>query len=125
MRQFFKGIPKSLIESAKIDGASKFRTYLTLVLPLSKSVLFVQGLFSFMSVWNDYAWAEIVLGYGDKEGWTLQYGLTYLISLNRVYVGSQGITLAASLVSMVPIFIIYLFVQSKIIEGVALTGVKE
>ena len=91
---------------------------------MAKSVLFVQGLFSFMSIWNDYAWAQIVLGYGDKTIRTLQLGLTYMVDINKGQLGATGITLAASLISMLPIFIIYLFTQRKIIEGVAMTGLK-
>lgn len=124
MMQFFKGIPKDIVESAKVDGAGLFRIYLTQILPLAKSVLFVQGLFSFMSIWNDYAWAQIVLGYGDKTIRTLQLGLTYMVDINKGQLGATGITLAASLISMLPIFIIYLFTQRKIIEGVAMTGLK-
>ncbi len=124
IRQFFKGVPNSLVESAKIDGASNFRVFCQVVLPLAKSVLFVQGLFSFMSVWNDYAWAQIVLGYGDKKLWTLQLGLTYLVDVNKGQLGSTGVTMAASIISMLPVFIVYLFAERNIVEGVALTGVK-
>ena len=125
MRQFFKGIPKSLVESASIDGASKSRTFLTVVLPLAKPVLFVQGMFSFMGVWNDFQWAQIVLGYGSKETWTLQLGLTYLVDLNRGTQGAQGVALAASVISMIPMLLIYIVASNHIIEGVAMTGVKE
>lgn len=124
LRQFFRGIPKALIESAKIDGAGHAKILWKVVLPLAKSALFVQGLFSFMSVWNDYAWAQIVLGYGDKGLWTLQLGLTYLVDVNKGQLGSTGVTLAASLVSMLPVFIVYLFAENNIVEGVAFTGMK-
>ncbi len=124
IRQFFKGIPKGLIESAKIDGAGHLRILTRVVLPLAKSSLFVQGLFSFMSVWNDYAWAQIVLGYGDKQIWTLQLGLTYLVDVNKGQLGSTGVTLAASLISMLPVFIVYLLAEKNIVEGVAFTGMK-
>ena len=77
-----------------------------------------------MSVWNDYAWAQIVLGYGDKGLWTLQLGLTYLVDVNKGQLGSTGVTLAASLVSMLPVFIVYLFAEKNIVEGVAFTGMK-
>lgn len=125
IKQFFAGIPKDLIESARIDGKNDFQIYLTLVLPLAKSALIVQGLFSFMSVWNDYTWAQIVLGYGEHEIWTLQLGLTYLIDVNRGQLGMTGLTLAASMVSIIPLFIVYLFAQKRIIEGVAMTGLKQ
>lgn len=67
IRQFFLGIPKDLIENARMDGSSNFRIFRTIVLPLGKSALLVQGLFGFLGAWNDLQWAELVVGKADKK----------------------------------------------------------
>lgn len=125
MRQFFMGIPKEIVESARVDGANIFLIYLKMICPLAKSVFLVQGLFCFIGSWNDYAWAQVVLGYGPSEGWTLQLGLTHLVDMNKGQLGATGVTLAAAVVSMIPVFLVYLFAQNRIVEGVAMSGLKQ
>ncbi|MCH3977230.1 MAG: carbohydrate ABC transporter permease [Bacilli bacterium] len=123
IRQFFLGIPKDLVENAKMDGASNFQIYRKVVLPLGKSVMYVQGLFGFMSAWNDVQWAQLIIGNAPRSTWTLAYGLKVISDNSESY---QAITLAlaSAVIAMIPIFIVYLIAQSKIIEGVAFTGVK-
>ena len=123
IRQFFLGIPKDLIENAQMDGASNFRIFRKIVLPLGKSALFVQGLFGFMGAWNDVQWSQLIIGSAPRSTWTLAYGLKVIADNSESY---ETITLALSsaVISMIPILIVYLFAQSKIIEGVANTGVK-
>jgi len=123
IRQFFIGIPKDLIENAKMDGASNFKIFLQVVLPLGKSALFVQGLFGFMGAWNDVQWAQLVVGNAPRTTWTLAYGLK-VISDNTDAAESTTLALASAVVAMIPIFIVYCIAQSKIIEGVANTGIK-
>lgn len=122
IRQFYLGIPKDLIESASMDGASHFRIFRQIILPLAKSVFLVQGLFCFMGSWNDLLWPQIVLGTADKSLWTLQVGIAYIASSKTA--NSIGLSLASAIVSALPIFILYIFTQSKIIDGMAATGVK-
>lgn len=122
IRQFYLGIPKDLIESASMDGASHFYSFRKIVLPLSKSVFLVQGLFSFMGSWNDLFWPQIVLGTANKDLWTLQVGIAYVSSSKTA--NSIGLSLAGAIVAAIPIIILYIFTQNKIIEGVASTGVK-
>ncbi len=122
IRQFFLGIPQDLIESARIDGSSNLRIFVKIVLPLAKSVFLVQGLFCFMGAWNDLLWPQVILGTADKSLWTLQVGIAYIAGSKTA--NSIGINLASAIVSAVPILILYIFTQNKIIEGVAATGVK-
>lgn len=122
IRQFFLGIPKDLIDSAKMDGMSHFKIFLKIVLPLGKSVFLVQGLFCFMGAWNDLLWPQIILGTADKSLWTLQVGIAYISASKTA--NSIGLSLAGAVFSAVPILIIYIFTQNKIIEGVATSGVK-
>lgn len=122
IRQFYMGIPKDLIESARIDGAKDHTIFFQIVLPLAKTVFLVQGLFSFMGSWNDLFWPQIVIGTTNKELWTLPVGVAYLSSSKTA--NTIGLSLASAIFSAIPIFILYLFTQNKIIEGVASTGVK-
>lgn len=122
IRQFYLGIPKDLIESARIDGAKDFTIFFRIVFPLAKSVFLVQALFSFMGSWNDLFWPQIVIGTERKDLWTLPVGVAYLSQSKTA--NSVGLSLASAIFSAIPIFILYLFTQNKIIEGVAATGVK-
>ena len=123
IRQFFLGIPKDLIENARMDGSSNFRIFCTIVLPLGKSALLVQGLFSFLGAWNDLQWAELIIGKADKKMWTLAVGLSKVIEGNQSYT-KVGIQLACSVISMIPIFILYCIIQDRLVEGVSMTGIK-
>ncbi len=123
IRQFFLGIPKDLIENARMDGSSNFRIFRTIVLPLGKSALLVQGLFGFLGAWNDLQWAELVVGKADKKLWTLAVGLSKVIEGNQSYT-KVGIQLACAFISMVPVFILYCIIQNRLIEGVSMTGIK-
>ena len=123
IRQFFLGIPKDLIENARIDGASNMKIFFKIVLPLGKSALFVQGLFGFMGAWNDVQWAQLIIGNAPRSTWTLAYGLKVISDQCEAY-ESMTLALASAVIAMIPIFIVYLVAQSKIIEGVANTGIK-
>lgn len=122
IRQFFLGIPKDLIESARMDGASDFRIFRRVVLPVGKSVFFVQGLFCFMGSWNDLLWPQIILGTNDPKLWTLQVGIAAQFASKTANV--VGLNLASAMFSAIPIILLYVFTQNRIIEGVASSGVK-
>ena len=121
IRQFYLSIPKDLIESARMDGAKNITIFFKIVFPLAKTVFLVQGLFCFMGSWNDLFWPQIVLG-PSKELWTLPVGIASISNTTRG--DTIGLSLASAIFSAIPIFILYLFTQNKIIEGVANTGVK-
>ena len=122
IRQFYLGIPKDLIESARIDGSSDFRIFFRIVLPLAKSVFLVQGLFCFMGSWNDLMWPQIILGATDMDKWTLQMGVAYISGARNANV--MGLSLASAMFSAIPIMILFIITQNKIIDGVAYSGVK-
>lgn len=119
IRQFFNGIPMELTESAKIDGASEFRIYAQIVLPLAKPALLTIGLFTFLSAWGDFQGALIYLN--DQETWTLSIGLKQFIRENGV---AWGPLMAAATLFTIPIIVLYFFVQKKFIEGITITGLK-
>ncbi len=123
IRQFFLNIPKDLIENARMDGASNLHIFIKVVLPLGKSALFVQGLFGFMGAWNDVQWAQLIIGNAPRSTWTLAYGLKVISDQCEAY-ESITLSLASAVIAMIPILIVYLVAQSKIIEGVANTGIK-
>ena len=114
---------RDLIENAAMDGASNLSIFFKVVLPLGKSALFVQGLFGFMGAWNDVQWAQLIIGGAPRTTWTLAYGLK-VISDNAESAESMTLAFASAVIAMIPIFIVYLVAQSKIIEGVANTGIK-
>lgn len=122
IRQFFLGVPKEVIESAKIDGLGHWGIFFHIVLPLGKSALMVAALFAFMGSWNDYLWPSLVAAVvRDPNFYTLQVGLATMQSSNNY---AYGEVMAAAVISIVPVMIVYLFVQDKIIEGVSQTGIK-
>ncbi|HZJ89354.1 MAG TPA: carbohydrate ABC transporter permease [Bacilli bacterium] len=122
VRQFFMGIPEELIENAKVEGLGHFRIYWYIIVPLGKSALLVAGLFAFMGSWNDYLWPSIIASVvQDANFYTLQTGLATMQS-NTGY--EYGQTMAAAIISIIPVLIVYMFVQDKIIEGVSRTGIK-
>ncbi|MCF7932777.1 MAG: carbohydrate ABC transporter permease [Acholeplasmataceae bacterium] len=121
LRQFFLGVPTELIESAKIDGLSNLGVFFRIVLPLSKSAFMVVALFSFMGNWNDYLWPLIMFSGTEATLWTLPVGLSKIAG---TYNYDYGLTMAAAILAIVPVVIVYAVLQDKIIEGVARTGIK-
>lgn len=122
LRQFFKNIPYDLIESAQIEGLGHFGVYRKIVLPLGKSAIMVAGLFAFMGSWNDYLWPTLTAAvHFDPKWYTLQTGLATMQSQSNY---DPGLVIAAAIVSILPVLVVYMFVQDKIIEGVSHTGIK-
>ena len=112
-------IPNDLIDAARIDGASEWRIFFRLILPLSTAALGALGLFTFMGVWDDFLWPLVLLD--DPELYTLPLGLSQL----RGRVGTDVASMqAGATVSVLPVLIIYFFAQRRFIEGIALTGLK-
>jgi multiple sugar transport system permease protein len=119
LRQFFMSIPFELSEAAKIDGASEFRTFLQVVVPLAKPVIYTVALFQFLGCWSDFMGPLIYLN--DPNKWTLSIGLQSFIGDHNV---EWGLLMAASTLFTLPIIVIYFFIQRKFIEGITLTGLK-
>ncbi len=118
LRNFMKSIPKELDEAARIDGASSFQTYLLVILPCMKPVLMVVALFAFKHAWNDYLWPCIVMT--GSTNLTLTAGLRNLHSMLE---GNYWATLqAATVLSIIVPFIIYLFAQNYFIKGISVSS---
>jgi multiple sugar transport system permease protein len=119
MRQFFMSIPYDMDEAAKIDGCSNLGLFWNILLPLCKPALATIGVFSFVYNWNDFMNPLIYLDTNSKK--TLALGLTNFVSL---YGQDYHLLMAASLIIMLPIILIFLFGQKQFIQGIATTGLK-
>ncbi|NLB85236.1 MAG: carbohydrate ABC transporter permease [Acholeplasmataceae bacterium] len=121
IKQFIDQIPNDLIEAAKIDGASNIRIFFSIILPLIKPALATIAIVSFQSVWND---AYISTTYIDRESLkTFAYYMSTLLSSGNVVAG-QGISAAGSLIMFLPNLIIFIFMQSKVMNTMAHSGIK-
>jgi multiple sugar transport system permease protein len=119
LRQFILSIPRSLQEAARIDGASRFWVYCRIVLPLSKPALLTYGLMGFLSNWNDYLWALIVMY--SPEMRTLPVGI---LTLQGRYVHYYGKMMAGAFLTALPAIILFLIIQRHFVKGIVLTGMK-
>lgn len=119
MRQFFIGIPKELSDAARIDGLNEYGIYARIMMPLSKPAIATLTIFSFVTAWNDFMGPLIYLS--SEKVKTIQLGLRMFIAQ---FSADYALIMAASIVSLVPIIIVFLALQSFFIEGVAATGVK-
>lgn len=119
MKQFYEGIPDDLCEAARIDGMSEYRIYASIMLPLSKPALSTLTIFTFVNTWNDYLGPLIYLKSPEKK--TIQLGLKMFISQ---YSSDYGLIMAGSVVSLIPVIIVFLCLQKYFVEGVASTGLK-
>ena len=120
MRSFFVGLPKSLEESGRMDGMGEFRIYRYLMLPLCKPALFSLAIFHFMNNWNDLLYPLMLTSSPDKR--TLSAGLAILVG-NKVI--KYGPTLAATMISLTPLLVLYIVCQKYFVEGIATAGTKE
>lgn len=119
MRQTILGIPNELIESAKIDGSSNSHILWRIILPLTKSSMLTLAIVTFIGAWNNFLWPLIVAT--KEEMRTLPLALT---TMKTQYEIDVGLTMACAVVTFLPPFIFYLFLQSKFEEGIALSGLK-
>ncbi|MFP4187122.1 MAG: carbohydrate ABC transporter permease [Acholeplasmataceae bacterium] len=123
-RQFFRGIPKSLYESAELDGASEFKIFMKIAIPLSKPVLLTIAIFTFINSWNDLFGPLLYLQ--DDRLWTIAKG-TYELYTQTMAGGGQpnwALLSAANVVVIIPVVFIYFFAQRYFIEGISFTGLK-
>ncbi|MBN1646794.1 MAG: carbohydrate ABC transporter permease [Spirochaetales bacterium] len=119
VRQFFMTIPDSYIESAKISGAGHFTIFIKIILPLSRPVMATLGILSFRYWWNDLFTALIYLN--SKELKTLPLGLADFVSEYDVYYGPQ---MAASLIALLPVVLVFIVAQKYIVQGMVSSGIK-
>ena len=121
LRQFFLTIPGEITEAARVDGAGEWRTLTRVILPLTRPALAAVGLFSFLYAWNDFYNPLLYTG-NSTTGQTLAVGLTTLAK--SAHQGAYQLQMAASLIFLAPVVIIFFFAQRVFVEGVTLTGTK-
>lgn len=119
MKQFYEGIPNELSEAARIDGMTEYQIYSHIMLPLSKPALSTLTIFTFVNTWNDYLGPLIYLKSESKK--TIQLGLKMFISQ---YSSDYGLIMAGSVLSLIPVIIVFMCLQKYFVEGVASTGLK-
>lgn len=119
LRQYMLTIPDELLDSARIDGASEWRIYMQIILPLARPALAVLAIFSVMWRWNDFLWPFIVLS--ESENFTLQVGLqTFQSDLTIQW----HLILAMTVLTLLPITLVFALLQKYITTGIATTGMK-
>lgn len=119
MRQFYMSIPDELCEAARIDGMNEYQIWLRIMLPLSMPALSTLTIFTFVNTWNDFLGPMIYLTRTELK--TIQIGLRMFINQ---YTAEYGLIMAASVVSLIPVLIVFLSLQRFFVEGVASSGIK-
>ncbi len=119
LRQSMRQIPDDFIDAAVIDGASQWRIFFNVIIPLSRPMIATLFVITFMGAWNDYLWPLIVLT--DKNKMTLPVALSML---NGQYSTEYNLLMAGALISIVPIIIVYAFAQRYFEEGLTAGGLK-
>ena len=119
MKQFYDGIPDELCEAARIDGLSEYGIWWRIMLPLSKPSLATLTIFTFVNTWNDFLGPLLYLHTDSKK--TLQLGLRMFIGQ---YSAEYGLIMAASVVALIPVLIVFLALQKYFVQGIASSGLK-
>jgi multiple sugar transport system permease protein len=117
LRQYFRGIPRDLDEAARIDGASSFRIWWSVILPLSGPVLAALAIFISLNTWNDFLWPLIVTN--SQQMRTLPVGLS---TFQGQFKTDWNLLMAGSVIAMLPILIVYIIGQRWFIRGITLSG---
>ncbi|WP_327291073.1 carbohydrate ABC transporter permease [Streptomyces sp. NBC_01198] len=120
LRQFLLTIPKEYTEAARVDGCGELRTLVTVIVPMIRPAIAAVALFQFFYCWNDYFGPQIYAS-SNPAAWTLSYGLE---SFKGAHHTNWNLTMAATVLVMAPVIVVFFFAQKAFIEGVTLTGVK-
>jgi multiple sugar transport system permease protein len=120
LRQFLLSIPREYLDAARVDGCGDWRTLLRVVVPMAKPAISAVALFQFFYCWNDYFGPQIYAS-ENPAAWTLSYGLE---TFKGAHHANWNLVMAATLLVMAPVIILFFFAQRAFIEGVTLTGVK-
>jgi multiple sugar transport system permease protein len=120
LRQFLTTIPDEYLDAARVDGCGDLRTLLKVVLPMAKPGMAAVALFQFFYAWNDYFGPQIYAS-ENPGAWTLSYGLE---SFKGAHHTDWNLTMAATVLVMAPVILVFFFAQKAFVEGVTLTGVK-
>jgi len=119
LRQFFQSLPRDYEDAARLDGATEWTIYWRVILPLSKPALATLAIFAFMNTWKDFLWPLIVTTTNDMR--TVEVGISMFSS---IYGTNWPYQMAAAVVVLLPILIVFFFTQKYFIEGISLTGLK-
>jgi len=119
MKQSMEAVPNELLDSARIDGASEFRIYWQIALPLVRPALAVLAVLAFMGSWNDFVWPLVVLR--SQELQTLPVVMAGMVNLYRM---EYGVVMAASLLSTMPILLLFLALQKQFLAGLTVGAIK-
>ncbi len=119
LRQFFQTIPRDLEDAARVDGASEFTIFWKIVLPLSKPALSTLAIFAFMGSWKDFLWPLIVTNRTDMR--TVEVGIA---NFSNLYQTDWPHQMAASVMVMLPVVIVFFFLQKYFVRGITFTGMK-
>lgn len=117
LRQYYRGIPIDLDEAARMDGASSFRIWRQVIVPLSWPVMAALAIFTFQATWNDFLWPLIVTGSDEMR--TIPIGLSYFVGQ---YSTAWNLLMAGSVLALLPVLVIYLLAQKTFVQGITLTG---
>jgi multiple sugar transport system permease protein len=119
LRQHFKSLPLDLDEAARMDGASSLRIWWSIIMPMSKTAIAAVGIFIFLNSWNDFLWPLVVTN--SEEMRTVPVGLN---SFQGQYGVRWNLLMAAAVVAMLPVLVVYAFAQKWFIRGIAMTGMS-
>ncbi|WP_246608767.1 carbohydrate ABC transporter permease [Paenibacillus agaridevorans] len=119
LKQFYDGIPKDLVEAAKIDGAGLLRIYWSLFLPLSRSSMAALAIFTFVTSWNNYLWPFLAVT--EEKMMTLPVGIP---TFQSAYTAELIIPMAANVLASLPAILAFILFQKHIIKGITMTGIK-
>ena len=119
LRQYMLSVPDQLLEAARVDGASEFRIFWSVVLPMCAPALAANAIFTFQGAWEDFFWPLIILSSPDKI--TAPVGLALFVVQNRT---SWTLLFAGSVIAALPMIIVFIVFQRRFVQGIALTGVK-
>ncbi len=120
IRQFVRSIPDSFLEAARMDGANDFKIYRSVILPLCRPILMTLALFTFMGTWNDFMWPLIIMS--DEARYTLPVALANLMG---EHVLDLELMMAGSVVTIIPVVILFLSFQRHYVRGIMVGGIKE
>jgi multiple sugar transport system permease protein len=121
MRQYFLTIPRDFEEAAKLDNAGHFKTFWKVMLPLTGPALAAITILTFQGIWNEFFWPLLLLGFGDPDHYTVQLGIA---QFRFQYQTLWPQLMAASVIAILPIVVIFLFFQRYFVAGVVASGVK-
>jgi multiple sugar transport system permease protein len=120
LRQFLLTIPDEYLDAARVDGCGEWRTLLRVVIPMARPGIAAAALFQFFFAWNDY-YGPLLYTSENESWWTLSLGLASFRTMHHV---DWNLVYAATMLSLVPIIIVFFFAQRAFVQGVTLTGVK-